>query len=104
MDADKYKAAAKKVSAAKPPENFMVVQLSYDTRLVLSHKAGLALITALENAELFKESYSEKCKIIPIERDAISTRFMSLQEYQQIKIANILNVSLEDVKNIQLLE
>ena len=104
MDADKYKAAAKRVSATKPPENFMVVKLSYDTKLVLSHKAGLALITALENAELFKESYSDKCKIIPIERDAISTQFMSLQEYQQIKIANILNVSMEDIKNIQLLE
>ena len=104
MDADKYKAAAKKVNAAKPSENFMVVQLSYGTKLVLSHKAGLALITALENAEILKESYSDKCMIIPIERDAISTQFMSLQEYQQIKIANILNVSIEDVKNIQLLE
>ena len=104
MDADKYKAAAKRVSDTKPSENFMVVQLSYDTKLVISHKAGLALITALENAELFKESYSDKCKIIPIERDAISTQFMSLQEYQQIKIANILNISVEDVKNIQLLE
>ena len=104
MDADKYKAAAKKVNATKPSENFMVVQFSYDTKLVLSHKAGLALITALENAELFKESYSDKCRIIPIERDAISTQFMSLQEYQQIKIANILDVSLKDIQNIQLLE
>lgn len=104
MDTDKYKAAAKKVNATKPSENFMVVQLSYDTKLVLSHKAGLALITALENAELFKESYSDRCKIIPIERDAISTQFMSLQEYQQIKIANILDVSLKDIQNIQLLE
>ena len=104
MDKDKYEAAAKKVNATKPSENFMVVQFSYDTKLVLSHKAGLALITALENAELFKESYSDGCKIIPIERGAISTQFMSLQEYQQIKIANILNVPLSDVKNIQLLE
>mgnify|MGYP003604519122 CR=1 FL=1 len=104
MDTDKYKAAAKRVNATKPSENFMVVQLSYGTKLVLSHKAGLALIAALENAELFKESYSDKCKIIPIERDAISTQFMSLQEYQQIKIANILNVPLGDIQNIQLLE
>ena len=104
MDADKYKAAAKRVNATKPSENFMVMQLSYGTKLVLSHKAGLALIAALENAELFKESYSDKCKIIPIERDAISTQFMSLQEYQQIKIANILNVPLGDIQNIQLLE
>ena len=104
MDADKYKAAAKRVSAAKPSENFMVVQISYDTKLVLSHKAGLALITALENAELFKGSYSDKCRIIPIECDAISIQLMSLQEYQQIKIANILDVSLKDIQNIQLLE
>ena len=104
MNKDKYEEAVKKLKAKKPPENYMVVQLSYGTKLVLSHKAGLALITAHENAELLKESYSDKCMIIPIERDAISTQFMSLQEYQQIKIANILNVSIEDVKNIQLLE
>ena len=104
MDADKYKAAAQRVNATKPSENFMVVQISYSTKLVLSHKAGLALIAALENAELFKENYSDECKIIPIERDAISAQFMSLQEYQQIKIANILNVPLSDIQNIQLLE
>ena len=104
MDADKYKAAAKKVNATKPSENFMVVQFFYNTKLILPHKAGLALLTALENAELFEDSYSDKCRIIPIECDTVSIQFMSLQEYQQIKIANILNVSLEDVKNIQLLE
>ena len=104
MDADKYKAAAKKVNATKPSENFMVVQFFYNTKLILPHKAGLALLTALENAELFKDSYSNKYRIIPIEHNTVSTQFMSLQEYQQIKIANILNVSLEDVKNIQLLE
>lgn len=103
MTKEEYQAAAKSVTGKKPTENYMVVQLSYDTKLVLSHKAGLALVAALENAELLKDSYSDRCKIIPMERDSLTSHFLSTQEYQQIKIANLLNVPLADVQNIQLL-
>lgn len=102
MDMDKYQAAAKEIKAKKPPENYMVFQLSYDTKLVLPHKAATAFLAALENAEIFKDSYSDKCRIIPMERDAISASFMSAHEYQQIKIANLLNVDLSEIQKIQL--
>ena len=101
MDKEKYQSAAKEIKDKKPPENYMVVHMSYDTKLVLSHKAGLALLAALENAENFKDSYSDRCRIIPIDRDSISNSFMSSAEYQQIKIANLLNVSLSEIQNIQ---
>lgn len=101
MDKEKYQEALKKIKAEKPPENYMVVQLSYDTKLVLPHKAGLALLSSMENAEVLKDSYSDRCKIIPLERDSLSSQFLSTKEYQQIKIANLLNVTLGEVQNIQ---
>ena len=104
MNKDKYEVAVKELKAKKPPENYMVIQLSYSTKLVLTYKAGLAFMAALENAEVFKDSYTDRGHIIPLERDSITGHLMSSTEYTQIKIANILNVSLEDVKNIQLLE
>lgn len=101
MDKEKYEAAAKEIKARKPPENYLVVILGYDTKLILPHKAGIALLTTLENAEVFKDSYSDKCRINPFERDAITSSFLSQQEYQQIKIANLLNVGLSEVQTIQ---
>jgi len=95
----KYQDAAKEIKAKKPAENFMVISMGYDSKLILPHKAGVALMAALENAELFKDSWSDKCRIIPLERDSISTGFLSTQEYHQIKIANLLGVSLTEIQN-----
>lgn len=100
MDMDKYAAAVKKIKTEKPPENYLTVQISYDTKLILPHKAGMALIAALENAEMLKEKYSEPCRIVPLEQETLISRMISAQEYQQIKIANLLNVSLEEIQKI----
>lgn len=100
MDAAKYEAAAKEIKAKKPPENFLVIHLNYDTKLVLPHKAGMVFMSALENAEIFKDSYSDTCRIIPIERESVTGFFMSNHEYQQIKIANLLNVPLSEIQKI----
>ena len=102
MNKDKYEVAVKELKAKKPPENYMVIQLSYGTKLVLTHKAGLAFMAALENAEVFKDSYTDRCRIIPLERDSITGHFMSSTEYTQIKIANLLNVPLGDIQAMQL--
>lgn len=99
MNSEKVLAAEKEVKARKPAENFMVISMGYDSKLILPHKAGVALMAALENAELFKDSWSDKCRIIPLERNSISIEFLSTQEYHQIKIANLLGVSLKDIQN-----
>ena len=99
MNSEKVLAAEKEVKARKPAENFMVISMGYSSKLVLPYKAGVALMAALENAEFFKDSWSDTCQIIPLERDSISIGFLSIQEYQQIKIANLLGVSLKDIQN-----
>ena len=101
MDLTKYQETVKELNAKKPTENYMVFILSYDTKILLPHKAALTFISALENAELLKDSYSDKCQITPLDRDAISSSFLSGEEYQQIKIANLLNVGLDDIKKLK---
>lgn len=101
MNKDKYEAAVKELKTKKPPENYVVIQFSYDTKLVLTHKAALAFMASLENAELFKDSYSDRCRIVPLERDSVTSLYMSSTEYQQIKIANLLNVPLGDIQNME---
>lgn len=95
----KHQEAAKEIKARKPAENFIVVSVSYDTKLILPHKAGLAFMAAIENAEVFKDSWSDKCLIKPLERDSVSMGTLSAHEYHQIKIANLLGVSLGEIQN-----
>lgn len=101
MDLTKYQEAVKELKAKKPTENYMIFILSYDTKIILPHKAALTFISALENAELVKDVYSDKCRITSLDKDAISSFFLSGEEYQQIKIANLLNVGLDDIKKLK---
>ena len=101
MSREKYDAAVKEVKATKVPDNFITISFSYDTKFLLTHKAGIALLAALENAELLKDGWSEKCRILPLERDSFTCVSLSAHEYQQIKIANLLDISLEDLKALK---
>lgn len=95
-----YAEAKKKVLAEKPKDNYMVFKfdIEYSKRLLLPHKDGAALIALLANAEMLDEGYSKPKRITEIERDMVNTWVMSHQEYQRYKIAALLNITLEEVK------
>jgi hypothetical protein len=98
-----FKEALKKVQSSKVKENMIIVDMSYDKKLVLPYNQGLALLSALEHAEQMTENYSEKKKTITgVSPKEIKFTVMSRNEYEQIKIAMLLNVSLEDVKLYEL--
>jgi hypothetical protein len=98
-----FKEALKKVQSSKVKENMIVVELSYDKKLVMPYSQGIALLSALENSEQLTENYSEKKKTITgLSPKEIKFTVMSRNEYEQIKIAMLLNVSLEDVKLYEL--
>lgn len=95
---EEYKQAAKAVRASKPKENLMVITLSYSMQMVLPYSQGVALLAALENAEVLSEQYQRPKTITGMDRDQVKVTVMSRSEYEQIKIANLLNVSLEEVQ------
>ncbi len=97
-----YKQAIKLVQSSKTKENFMVIKLDYSKRLILPYKDGLAFLSALNNAEKLIFEYGSTTRIEAIDREFIESTVMSHEEYEQIKIANLLQVTLEEVKQAAL--
>lgn len=96
-----YKEALKKVQAKKPRQNFLLIEISYDKKLILPYQEGIAFMAALENAEQFIDTYSKPKAITGLDRDQLKTSIMSYSEYEQVKIAALLNISIEDVKQLE---
>lgn len=98
-----YAEALKKVTANKPKENYMVITLSYNSKIVLPYKDGVAFMQTLVNAEQLHEPYQEQHRISELRRDAISTTVMPHAEYVRFKIAALLGVEPEEVKASELM-
>jgi hypothetical protein len=97
-----YQEALKKVRAEKPKEHFMMfrIETGYSERLILPQSAGVALLAALANAEILHEEYDKPPRITGVERDGIRSHSLSHQEYEQIKIAQLLHITLAEVQQM----
>lgn len=97
------KEAIKKAQSHKPKENLLTFQFTYGEKFVLPYKDGLTLMTALQNAEIIKEDYSAKrTRIQSVPENHIRCVVLSRTEYEQIKISQLLDVPLDDVKQFNL--
>ena len=94
-----YKEALSKAQVTTPKQNYMVVRLSYSNNLVLPYKDGVKFLDAMTNAEQLYEPYSEQHRIAEVERGSITTNIMSHDEYVRFKVAALLGVSPDEVKN-----
>ena len=95
-----YKEALKKVQTSKNKANFMLIEVNWNNKIVLPYKDGLVYLNALINAESYSDSGD--IRIGGFNREDIVCRIISNEEYEQIKIANLLNISLSDVKDMAL--
>lgn len=82
-------------------DNYVQVEFGYDCTVVLPRKNFILLCEALEGAELYKAPYGEEPQILPI-NDRIKSSFMSEKEYLDIKMAELLEVSVKEVRNGEL--
>lgn len=97
-----YAEAVKKVQAKKLKENFLLIEMSYDKKLIMPYKEGVAFISSLANAEQLNDPYSKPKTITGLDREAIKSSVLSYEEYERIKIAALLNISLDEVKQFAL--
>ncbi len=97
-----FKEAAKKVQARKTKENFLVFTFGYDTKIIMPHKDGVALIACMANAEQLHDPYGGKHYIGEMEKTKMQIGQMSQEEYERHKIAALLDISLDEVKQHQL--
>ena len=97
-----YQQALKQIQAskkeAKPP--YLLVSFGYDRKYVFSYKEGLAFLGALENAEQLEESYSKPSNIGELS-SSIQVRPLTNTEYMSYKISNLLQISLQDARDMQ---
>jgi hypothetical protein len=97
-----YAEARKKVRAEKPQDAFMIIQLDGSDKLILPHKAGVALLDAMTSAEKFNDRWrTSNSRIVPLESGYIVSSSMERREYENYKIAALLNVSVDEVQRLE---
>ncbi len=99
-----YLEALKKVQAMKIKENLMAIRLNYDCTLILPWKDGLAFMSTLGNAEQLTDKYNDQPRITAFDQSAISVTVLPAAGYQRIKVAALLGVKPEEVKQYETVE
>lgn len=97
-----FKEALKKVQAKKARENYLVFTFGYDNKIILPHKDGVALVACMANAEQLYDPYNGKHYIGEMEKTKVQIGQLSQEEYERYKIAALLDISLDEVKQHQL--
>lgn len=100
ITADDLNKAIKAVRAEKKAESYVRIDKEYNTFLVLPYKQGIAFMQALEGAEIFEEYYGNSPRTRPIS-DMFTMRPMSRQEYEDYKVAELLGISYNEVKQLR---
>lgn len=80
-----------------PKDNFLAIEYDYNKSIVLPYDEGLKFVACLKNAELLHEPYSKTKTITGFESNYFKTRILSRKEYEDIKIAALLGISVEDL-------
>ena len=93
-----YAEAVKKIQTKKPTDNYMIIETSYNSKIILPYKDGMTFMSALVNAEEYKESYGEGQKILPMNKGLLTTSLLSREDYELIKVAALLNMSVDQLK------
>lgn len=100
ITADDLNKAIKAIRAEKKTESYVRIDKDYNTFLVLPYKQGIAFMQALEGAEIFERYYSGSLRTKPIS-DMFTMRPMSRQEYEDYKVAELLGISYNEVKQLR---
>ena len=90
--------AKKKVKAEKPRDHYMRLQISGE--IVVPYRDGVQILSALVSAEKAPEYYKQY-RISELSREAITSSVITYQEYDRHKLAALLNVTPDEVKEAE---
>lgn len=91
--------ALKQIKAEKPKENYLIIEWNYDCKIVLPHKDGLVFINSMASAEKLNSSYHSQQGIFPMEEGILKVSNLSAEDYGLYKVAALLKMSYEEIKN-----
>lgn len=86
--------ATKKLRAEKAREHYM--SFTIDGSCILPHKAGVALLEAMGQAEK-APNYQNNYSISSLDRHAVQSSLLTHQDYDRFKLAALMNVRYEDI-------
>lgn len=96
-----YAEALKTVRGQKNRENYLVIKVSYDNKIVLPYEDGIKMVQGFQKAEKLVDGYSETHRITGMERDQVTFTTMSGEEYEQYKMAALLGIHVDEIKQAQ---
>jgi hypothetical protein len=92
-----YEDALKKLYSKTPKDNFLVIEFDYSKSILLPYDEGLKFLGCLKTAEMFNEQYNKPKSIEAFDSSRFKTRILSRKEYEDIKVANLLGVTVEEL-------
>lgn len=66
-------------------------QFCYEGKLLVPYELGLQLLNLIQQAEVFKDSYSSDKGIREIKSTDLAIKFMSEQEYAEHKLKSVIS-------------
>lgn len=94
----KYEEALKKVYSKTPKDNFLIIEFDYKNNVLLPYDEGIKFLGCLKQAELYQEPYGKAKAIVPFDEATFKTRILSRKEYEDIKVASLLGVTLDELR------
>jgi hypothetical protein len=94
---DKIQAALKELYSKTPKDNFLAIEVDYAKSIVLPYDDGLKFLACLKNAEMYSHSYNQPKTITHFDHDRFKTSVLSRKEYEDMKIAAMLGVTVEEL-------
>lgn len=92
-----YEKALKQIYSKAPKENFLLIEFDYARSILLPYDDGLKFLSCLKQAELYSEHYSKPKTIEPFNADNFKTKVLSRKDYEDIKVANLLGVTVDEL-------
>lgn len=97
----KYSEARDLAEKVKVPAGYMRIDLTYNTYLVLPHVEAVTFMSLLKSAEYLEEHYGAPPVIRPVGKDDLKVSLMSAKERQQTHMAQLLNVPMSDLDQLE---
>lgn len=92
-----YAEALKQIYSKSLKENLLLIEFDYAKSILLPYDEGLKFIGCLKQAELYTASYSKPKTIQPFNSDHFKTSILSRKDYEDIKIAHLLGLTVEEL-------
>jgi hypothetical protein len=92
-----YEDALKKIYSKTPKDNFLLIEFDYSKSLCLPYEEGLKFLSCLKTAELYEDRYNKAKNIQPLSGDHFKTKVLSRKDYEDIKVAALLGVTVDEL-------